>query len=136
MCEGANLITGGRGPVSWVGMGRGERERCAALRELLAVPDLPVVDTFQAAGVISRELEDHFVGRVGLFRNQPGDILISHADVLVTVGFDPVEYDPRLWNTDPSRMVIHIDEIPADIDNDYQPTVELRGDIAATLTEL
>jgi L-lactate utilization protein LutC len=68
--------------------------------------------------------------RVGLFRNQPGDILISHADVLVTIGFDPVAYDPRLWNTDPNRTVIHIDEIPADIDNHYQPTMELRGDIA------
>ena len=41
-----------------------------------------------------------------------------------------------LWNTNPSRTVIHIDETPADIDNHYQPTVELRGDIAATLTEL
>jgi acetolactate synthase I/II/III large subunit len=101
---------------------------------LLAVTDLPVVETFQAAGVVSRELEDHFVGRVGLFRNQPGDILISHADVLVTVGFDPVEYDPRLWNSDPARTLIHIDEVPADIDNHYQPTLELRGDLAATLT--
>ncbi len=58
------------------------------------------------------------------------------AHVLVTVGFDPVEYDPRLWNTDVTRTVIHIDEVPADIDNHYQPTLELRGDIAATLTEL
>ena len=32
--------------------------------------------------------------------------------------------------------MIHIDEMPADIDNHYQPTLELRGDIAATLTEL
>jgi acetolactate synthase-1/2/3 large subunit len=85
---------------------------------------------------VSRELEDHFVGRVGLFRNQPGDIVIGHADVLVTVGFDPVEYDPRLWNSDPARTLVHIDEVPADIDNHYQPALELRGDIAATLTEL
>jgi len=54
----------------------------------------------------------------------------------LSIGFDPVEYDPRLWNTDPNRCVIHIDEIPADIDNHYQPSLELRGDIAATLTEL
>jgi acetolactate synthase I/II/III large subunit len=71
-----------------------------------------------------------------LFRNQPGDILVSHADVLVTIGYDPVEYDPRLWNSDAARTVIHIDEIPADIDNAYQPACELRGDIAATLTAM
>ena len=86
--------------------------------------------------MVSRGLEDRVVGRVGLFRNQPGDIVIGHADVLVTIGYDPVEYDPGLWNSDPSRTLIHIDELPADIDNHYQPTLELRGDIAATLTEL
>ncbi len=120
----------------FVGVRVGDPAPCAALRELLAVTDLPVVQTFQAAGVVSRELEDHFVGRIGLFRNQPGDILISHADVLVTIGHDPVEYHPGLWNSDPARTVIHIDEMPADIDNHYQPTVELRGDIAATVTAL
>ena len=134
--QAVNLIRAAQRPVLFVGIRVGEPEPCAALRKLLAVTDLPVVETFQAAGVVSRELEDHFVGRVGLFRNQPGDIVIGHADVLVTVGFDPVEYDPRLWNSDPARTLIHIDEVPADIDNHYQPALELRGDIAATLTEL
>jgi acetolactate synthase I/II/III large subunit len=134
--QAVNMIRAAHRPVLFVGVRAGDPEPCAALRELLTVTDLPVVETFQAAGVVSRELEDHFVGRVGLFRNQPGDILISHADVLVTVGFDPVEYDPRLWNSYPTRTLIHIDEIPADIDNHYQPTLELRGDIAATLTAM
>jgi acetolactate synthase I/II/III large subunit len=136
IAQAANMIRAAQHPVLFVGVRVGDPEPCAALRELLTVTDLPVVETFQAAGVVSRELEDHFVGRVGLFRNQPGDILISHADVLVTVGFDPVEYDPRLWNSDLARTLIHIDEIPADIDNHYQPTLELRGDIAATLTAM
>jgi acetolactate synthase I/II/III large subunit len=134
--QAVNMIRAAQRPVLFVGVRAGDPEPCAALRELLAVADLPVVETFQAAGVVSRELEDHFVGRVGLFRNQPGDILIRHADVLVTVGFDPVEYDPRFWNSYPTRTLIHIDEIPADIDNHYQPTLELRGDIGATLTAM
>jgi acetolactate synthase-1/2/3 large subunit len=134
--QAVKLIRAAQRPVLFVGVRAGEPAPCAALRELLDVTELPVVETFQAAGVVSRDLEDHFVGRVGLFRNQPGDIVIGHADVLVTVGFDPVEYDPRLWNADPGRTLIHIDEVPADIDNYYQPTLELRGDIAATLSEL
>jgi acetolactate synthase-1/2/3 large subunit len=134
--QAAKLFRDAERPVLFVGIRAGDPAPCTALRELLAVTDLPVVQTFQAAGVVSRELEEQFVGRIGLFRNQPGDILINQADVLVTVGFDPVEYDPRLWNTDPTRTVVHIDEVPAEIDHHYQPTVELRGDIAATLTEL
>ncbi len=126
--QAAKLIRAAARPVLFVGVRVGDYRTCATLRELLAVTDLPVVETFQAAGVVSRELEDHFVGRVGLFRNQPGDVLISQADVLVTVGFDPVEYDPRLWNADPARTVIHIDEVPAEITTTTSP----RWNCAAT----
>jgi len=132
----ASLIRAARQPVLFAGLRAGDPAPCAALRALLATTELPVVETFQAAGLVSRDLEDHFVGRVGLFRNQPGDILMAAADVVVTVGFDPVEYDPRLWNSDPDRTLIHIDELPADIDEHYQPTLELRGDIAATVAKL
>jgi acetolactate synthase-1/2/3 large subunit len=136
IAQAVNMIRSAKRPALFVGIRAGEPAACAALRKLIAVTDLPVVETFQAAGVVSRELEDRFVGRVGLFRNQPGDIVIGHADVLVTIGFDPVEYDPGLWNSDRTRTLIHLDELPAEIDNHYQPALELRGDIAATLTEL
>ncbi|MFB7287847.1 acetolactate synthase AlsS [Actinacidiphila glaucinigra] len=134
--QAARLIREAKRPVLLVGLRGAGTEACAELRALLEVTDLPVVETFQAAGVVSRKLEDHYVGRIGLFRNQPGDIAISHADLLVTVGFDAVEYDPKLWNTDPGRTVVHIDALPADIDNHYRPAIELRGDIPATLRAL
>jgi acetolactate synthase-1/2/3 large subunit len=132
----AHLIRSAQRPVILVGMRCADPEPCAALRELIADSDLPVVETFQAAGVVSRQLEDHYLGRVGLMRNQPGDIAIAHADVLITVGFDAVEYDPGLWNTDPARPIVHVDSMPAGIDNHYQPALELCGDVAGTLGEL
>ncbi|OBI26643.1 acetolactate synthase [Mycobacterium sp. E1386] len=130
------LIRGARRPALLVGMRGADPDSCLALRALVATTGLPVVETFQAAGVISRALEGNFLGRVGLFRNQPGDVVLGHADVLVTIGYDSVEYDPVLWNTDAARTVVHIDSVPADIDNHYQPAVELLGNIAATLTAL
>jgi acetolactate synthase I/II/III large subunit len=132
----ADMIRSAKRPVLLAGLRSSEPDACAALRSLLEATDLPVVETFQAAGVVDRQLEDHFVGRVGLVRNQPGDVLVAHADVIITIGYDPVEYDPRLWNTDPSRVIVHIDELPADMDNHYQPVVELRGGIARTLDGL
>ena len=35
-----------------------------------------------------------FAGRVGLFNNQPADQLLQKADLVVSVGYDPIEYDP------------------------------------------
>ncbi|MFJ4848631.1 MULTISPECIES: acetolactate synthase AlsS [unclassified Streptomyces] len=132
----AQMIRAARRPVLLVGLRGADPEACAALRDLIAATGLPVVETFQAAGVVPRELEEQYAGRVGLFRNQPGDVLVAHADVLITVGFDPVEYDPGLWNTDPDRPLVHIDTMPAALDNRYQPALELRGDVAATVGEL
>jgi acetolactate synthase-1/2/3 large subunit len=33
-----------------------------------------------------------------LFHTQPGDKLLDAADLVITIGYDPVEYDPSLWN--------------------------------------
>ena len=132
----AALIEAAARPVLLVGVRGADVAACQAVRQLVSATGLPVAETFQAAGVMSRELEPHYIGRVGLFRNQPADVLLAHADVLVTIGYDPVEYDPRLWNEDVSRTILHIDSLPAQIDNHYQPAAELRGDIAATVRAL
>jgi len=136
IAKASELIRDARRPALLIGIRGADPGTCQALRTLVAATRLPVVETFQAAGVISRALEDYFLGRVGLFRNQPGDLIVAQADVLIAVGYDAVEYDPVLWNHDIGRTVVHIDSVPAQIDNNYQPTLELIGNIAATLTAL
>lgn len=123
-------------PVIIVGMRANRFSVVKAVRSLLMKISLPVVETFQAAGLISRELEEHFFGRVGLFRNQPGDLVLEKADVLLTIGFDPVEYDPKYWNISGERKIIHLDEGRADIDHYYQPEIELIGNIETTVNEI
>lgn len=132
----AAMIARAKRPVLLVGARGASQEVCLALDEAIAGSELPVVETFQAAGVIPRELEAHYLGRVGLFRNQPGDVVVARADLVVAIGYDPVEYDPELWNPDPTRPIVHLDSVVADVDDHYQPALELRGDIAATLREL
>ena len=134
--KASELIRAARRPALLVGIRGADPASCQALRTLVAATGLPVVETFQAAGVVSRTLADRFLGRVGLFRNQPGDVIVAQADVLITVGYDAVEYDPVLWNNDIGRTVVHIDSLPAEIDNHYQPSLELLGNVAATLTAL
>jgi len=136
IAEASELIRGASRPALLVGIRGADPDSCQALRSLVAATGLPVVETFQAAGVVSRSLGDHFLGRVGLFRNQPGDVILAHADALIAIGYDSVEYDPVMWNDNVERTVIHIDSLPADIDNSYQPTQELLGNIGATLTAL
>jgi acetolactate synthase I/II/III large subunit len=136
IAAGAALIDTAERPVLLLGMLASQPGPAAATRALLGTTQMAVASTYQAAGVVPRERLDCFGGRVGLFHNQPADILLDSADVVVTIGFDPVEYDPALWNRGKQRSIVHIDTGPADIDRDYRPAVELVGDIAATLAAL
>ena len=123
-------------PVVLVGMKGGRPEAIKAVRKLLKKVQLPFVETYQAAGTLSRDLEDQYFGRIGLFRNQPGDFLLEQADVVLTIGYDPIEYDPKFWNINGDRTIIHLDEIIADIDHAYQPDLELIGDIPSTINHI
>ncbi|GAB5375586.1 MAG: acetolactate synthase AlsS [Acuticoccus sp.] len=133
--EVARLLEGAALPAIIVGHRGGAPAAAMALRRLLRKTPMAVVGTFEGAGAISRDLLDCWVGRVGLFQNQPGDKLLQAADVVVTIGFDPIEYDPWIWNTGSARLV-HIDARECDIDTAYRPAVELIGDVPATLDGL
>jgi acetolactate synthase I/II/III large subunit len=132
----AALINGAERPVLLLGLLASQPRAAEAVRVLLGNTKLPVVCTDQGAGVVPRDLFDRFGGRVGLFHNQPADKLLDAADVVVAVGYDPVEYEPGLWNQGRQRHLVHIDAVAADVDRDYRPQLELTGDIAATLRAL
>lgn len=123
-------------PTLLVGMRASSEKETRAIRQLVAKTGLPVVETFQGAGIISRELEKHFFGRVGLFRNQPGDMLLKRSDLVIAIGYDPIEYEARNWNAEKDARIVVIDEVPMEIDQYMQPEVELIGSIAQTIDKL
>jgi len=134
--EAARLINQAKTPVLLLGLLASRPQNATAIREFVQSVKLPVVGTFQAAGAVSRPLFDYFAGRVGIVANQPADELLRVADLLITVGYDPVEYEPAVWNKGQKRPIVHIDVLPAELDNSYTPTIELQGDISATLAIL
>jgi acetolactate synthase I/II/III large subunit len=134
--EAASLINAASNPVVLLGMLASKPVNARALQVFLGENNLPVVGTFQAAGAVGAMSFDNFGGRVGQIANQPADRLLASADLVITVGYDPVEYWPPLWNDKSERKILHIDVLPADLDNCYRPYVELTGDIAQTLQTL
>ncbi|MDR3190814.1 MAG: acetolactate synthase AlsS [Lactobacillaceae bacterium] len=124
-------------PVILVGQRGSDAATVHALQTLLHQTMLPVVETFQGAGVISRELEmDTFFGRIGLFRNQVGDRLLKQSDLVITLGYDAIEYEPRNWNAENELRIIAIDTAAAQIDNNFAPERQLIGNLAETLRNL
>lgn len=132
----ATLINQAKQPVILLGLDASRTANAQAIRKLLAHTPCAVIGTYQASGVITRELLDCFIGRVGLFKNQPGDQLLDCADVVITIGYNPVEYDPEIWNADNKKAIINIDYTPSKLHNTYHPICELLGDIAMTVDAL
>ncbi|MBU9857656.1 acetolactate synthase AlsS [Rahnella bonaserana] len=128
----AKLLKQAKNPVLLLGLMASQPRNAEAIRRLLHKSDLPVTSTYQAAGVIDQASFHRFAGRVGLFNNQAGDRLLRNADLVITIGYSPVEYEPAQWSNGTAELV-HIDVIPAETDSDYLPDVELVGDIADTL---
>lgn len=134
--QAADLINNAKLPVLFLGEEASRPENTTAIRALLTKNPMPTVGTYQAAGVVSRELVTNFVGRVGLFKNQAGDKLLDQADVVLCIGFNPVEYDPETWNADGKKTIIHLDYAPEQIHLDYQPVCELLGAIDKSIAAL
>jgi len=136
IAEAARLINAAENPVVLLGLLASKPANAEGVHEFIGRCKLPVVGTFQSAGALSAHLFENFGGRVGQLANQPADELLDSADLVITVGYDPIEYPPSEWNRTNPRKLIHVDVLPADLDNCYRPCVELQGNIAATLNQL
>ena len=60
-------------------------------------------------------------------------MLLKKADLVIAIGYDPIEYEARNWNAEISARIIVIDVAQAEIDTYFQPERELIGDIADTI---
>ncbi|KIX01926.1 acetolactate synthase, catabolic [Rhinocladiella mackenziei CBS 650.93] len=127
--EVVQMIQNAKLPVLFLGMRASSPRVVDAVRQLLSKFPLPTVETFQAAGAVPKELVHLFYGRVGLFRNQVGDKLLAKSDLVLAVGYDPVEYDANAWNPRGTAKVVHIDFTASDYGAFYHPVTELLGSI-------
>jgi catabolic acetolactate synthase len=121
-------------PVLYLGMRASSPLVVDAVRALLKKFPFPTVETFQAAGAVSQDLAERlFYGRIGLFHNQAGDKLLAKSDLVLAVGYDPVEYDANVWNPSGNLNIVHIDYTASDYGQYYHPTTELLGSIVENI---
>lgn len=135
--EASKALNASKRPIVLMGMQSSSDACIQPLTQFLKKTKIPYISTFQGAGAwVEKQGASTYAGRIGLFRNQPTDKLLDQADLVITIGYDPIEYDPSIWNASNKRPIICIDTIQPDQDNDFIPIAELIGDIASSLTLL
>ncbi|MDZ7825003.1 MAG: acetolactate synthase large subunit [Gammaproteobacteria bacterium] len=126
------MIRGARSPVILAGNGAIRKRASKQLRAFCEKTRIGVASTFMAKGCVDMDAP-YCLYTVGLQAKDVISRAIDEADVVITLGYDMVEYHPLLWNDKRDKTIVHIDFLPAEIDAHYHPDVEVVGDLAHTL---
>jgi acetolactate synthase-1/2/3 large subunit len=129
------LIAESRFPVMLVGQGC---VRIPARKEVEAFADKSGIygaETFMGKGAISIK-NSHAFATVGLGARDLALEGFEKADLVITLGYDMVEWHPDRWNVGQPKKIIHIDTQPAEVDYNYNVDVEIISDIKTALSAL
>lgn len=126
------LIKQSRRPVILAGNGCIRKRASKQLRIFCEKTGIGVISTFMAKGCVDRNA-DYCLYTIGLQAKDVVACAIDASDMVITLGYDMVEYHPRLWNADGEKTIIHADFLPTEIDAHYHPEKEIVGDLAHTL---
>ena len=126
------MLSAAKNPVIIAGNGTIRKRASKQLRIFCEATGIGVLSTFMAKGAVDMDAP-YCLYTIGLGAKDLPTLAVDAADLVITLGFDMVEYHPHLWNPNADKSIIHADFLPAEIDQHYNPDVELVGDLAHTL---
>lgn len=130
--KAVQLINNSSQPVIIAGNGVLRAQASKELMDFAESAAIPVFTTFMGAGAVPADTE-LFISPVGLQTRDFVNCGIERADLIITVGFDPVEFSPEYWH---GAKVIHISSVPQKPGSNYKVVLELCGDIRTILSQL
>ena len=119
-------------PVLLAGNGIVRGAATDAVRQFARRLNIPVVHTFMSKGVMP-DSDPLSLYTIGLQMPDHSARLLAASDLVITVGYDPVEYAPGLWNADRRKPIVHVDVAPAEVDAHYVVEVGVIGNIALSI---
>lgn len=135
IAKAAKIIKEAKYPIILSGNGVIRGRAAKALRKFACKTNISVASTFMGKGAISYR-DEHSLMSVGLQAHDYIACGFDHADLIIAVGYDFVEYSPHFINPDKDKKIIHIDFLPAEVDHCYNTDVELVGKIDEILNSL
>jgi acetolactate synthase I/II/III large subunit len=133
--EAASLILSAKRPILIIGNGCVRENASEDIRNFVDKTRICSLNTFMGKGVISDDCETH-LSTIGIKDADHALQAILEADVVISVGYDLVEYSPRMWNPKLDKKIIHIDFTPSEVYTYYRPIVEIDSDIQFAIEEI
>ncbi|OAT15374.1 acetolactate synthase large subunit [Buttiauxella noackiae ATCC 51607] len=134
--QAREMIANARKPMLYVGGGVGMAQAVPALREFIAVTNMPSTVTLKGLGAVPAD-NPFYTGMLGMHGTKAANLAVQECDLLIAVG---ARFDDRVTgklNTfAPHAKVIHMDIDPAELGKLRQAHVGLQGDLAQLLQAL
>jgi acetolactate synthase I/II/III large subunit len=133
--EAAKLLNRSKTPLILAGNGIIRAKATGPFRKFLVEAKIPVAHTFMGKGALSDD-DPLSLYAIGLPSGETAAKAFELADLVLAIGYDFVEYAPSIWNPHNDKTIVHADSTNAEIDMNYQPSIQLVGHIGETLTIL
>ncbi|MEJ2684677.1 MAG: acetolactate synthase large subunit [Candidatus Sulfobium sp.] len=131
----AGLINRARYPLIIVSSGANRKLVSGQIREFVERTGIYLVHTQMGKGVLS-DTSEYSLYATGIHGHDYVNCAIDKADLIITVGYNIVEYPPYIWNENLDKKIISIDFAEAEVDKYFNPEVEVVGDISFSLQRL
>lgn len=130
----AMAINEAKFPLILIGNNAVRAEASANILACIEKLQAPFTETFMAKGVIPENHPLH-LQTIGLPQGDFVNEAFFRADLVITIGYDPIEYGPQKWNG-LGAPIVHIDVKDYETDSFYPVKASLVGDIALNLQRL
>ncbi len=133
--QAVGIIAGAKNPIILAGNGAVRKRAAKQLQRLAHKAGIGVVNSFMGKGAVART-DPHCLFTIGLQGRDHINEALDAADVVISVGYDLVEYAPHFWNKHGGKKIVHIDFSACEIDEDYHVAVDIEADIADALWQI
>lgn len=134
--QAREMLASAEKPMLYVGGGVGMAQAVPALREFIAVTNIPSAVTLKGLGAVPAE-HPFYTGMLGMHGTKAANLAVQACDLLIAVG---ARFDDRVTgklNTfAPHAQVIHLDIDPAEFSKLRQAHVSLQGSLNQLLPAL
>ncbi len=129
------LIAKSKTPILLIGAGATRNACDEKIKAFMEHTGIYAAVTFMGKGSISAR-HPQSLYCVGLGVKDIAIEAFDQTDLVICIGYDMVEWHPDRWNEGHKKKIIHIDVMPAEVDKNYIPMVELVGNINSTLDQI
>jgi acetolactate synthase I/II/III large subunit len=132
IAQAVEAIKNAKTPLILAGNGCIRTRVSNQLNEFVNERGIPIVHTQMGKGAFSDKSE-YSLFTTGINAKDHYVCGFDRADLIITLGYNVVEFNPINWNKSKDKKIIHIDFKPSEVDENYNPGLEVIGDVSNTL---